>query len=69
MKVVIYKAPHGRQEVVDITNVNKEDEKFFNTNNIVISMEEVMQIRGMKTKMETLKNLLRLRRGVTVRMF
>lgn len=41
MQVVIYKAPHGRQEVVDITNVNKEDEEFFNTNNIVISMEEV----------------------------
>lgn len=41
MEVIFYKAPNGSKEVVEISNVYAEDEKFFNENGIIISMEEV----------------------------
>ena len=41
MKVTLYKAPNGKQEVVDITKIYPEDEAFFTKNNILISMEEL----------------------------
>lgn len=41
MKATFYKAPNGKQEVVDITKIYPEDEAFFTKNNISISMEEL----------------------------
>lgn len=41
MKVTFYKAPNGVQEVIDITKVYPEDEKFFIENGVVVSMEEL----------------------------
>jgi ABC-type histidine transport system ATPase subunit len=41
MKVTLYKPPHGRQEVIDITRVRPEDEAYFVTQQVEISMEVI----------------------------
>lgn len=41
MKVTFFIQPDGRQEVVDIDQVNPEDEKYFTEHNIKISMEQL----------------------------
>lgn len=41
MYVTIYKRPHGRTEDVKISNVRPEDAKWFEVNNIGISMENL----------------------------
>lgn len=41
MEVKLFKPPHGRSVVIDIPNVHADDEKFFQENNIKISMEDV----------------------------
>ena len=41
MKVTFYKAPHGKQETIEIVHVYEEDEKFFVKNGITISMEQL----------------------------
>ena len=39
MKATFYKAPHGHKEEMEISNIYPEDEQFFETNGVVISME------------------------------
>jgi len=41
MKVTYYKLPHRRKEYLDISHVNKEDEIWFQENNVHVSMEEI----------------------------
>ena len=41
MEVKLFKPPHGHSVVIDVSNVRTEDEKFFQENNIKISMEDV----------------------------
>lgn len=41
MEVKLFKPPHGHSVVIDVQNVRAEDEKFFQENNIKISMEDV----------------------------
>lgn len=40
MKATLYKKPDGRQEVIDLTNILPEDEKWFTDIGAKISMEE-----------------------------
>lgn len=41
MEVKLFKPPHGHSVIIDVLNVHAEDEKFFQENNIEISMEDV----------------------------
>lgn len=41
MIVTMYHKPDGRQEILDIPNVNADDSKWFEDNNAVISMEDI----------------------------
>jgi hypothetical protein len=41
MKVTVYHKPDGRQEILDIPNINADDAKWFEANNAVISMEDI----------------------------
>lgn len=41
MNVTIYKTPNGRTEVIDLRNINDDDAKWFEQNNVAVSMEEI----------------------------
>lgn len=41
MKCTIYKKPNGNTEVIDMRNIKDEDAKYFEENDIDVSMEEI----------------------------
>lgn len=46
MKVTMYVAPNGDKKTVEISNVLDEDREFFESNSVVISMEEIPSNNG-----------------------
>ena len=46
MEVTIYVAPNGVEKIVEINNVLDEDREFFESNSVVISMEEIPSHNG-----------------------
>lgn len=46
MKVTMYVAPNGAKKTVEISNVLDEDREFFESNSVVISMEEIPSNNG-----------------------
>lgn len=41
MYVTLYKRPHGRKEVIDMTKIYPEDEQWFVEHDVKISMEDL----------------------------
>lgn len=39
MLVTVYKRPHGQTEVIDLLNIHDEDAKWFEENNVSVSIE------------------------------
>ena len=39
IEVTLYQRPNGKQSVIDLTEITKEDADYFNRNNIKISLE------------------------------
>lgn len=46
MEVIMYVAPNGTKKTVEISNVSDEDQEFFESNSVVISMEEILSYKG-----------------------
>ena len=41
LTVKLFKAPHGRMELIEMSNVYQQEIDFFNDNDIIVSMEDV----------------------------
>jgi hypothetical protein len=41
IEVTVYVRPNGRKELIEMSNVSKEAEKYFKENNVKISLEDL----------------------------